>query len=144
MKLYTYCQNTKICENITKWLSCIQSQERSSSSPSDGRLLDVLDSLRQDDEVYDQHREPTSSVVSLVHCEESPSSDYCLNLTEGENQSDFQEQSNDGNVKLQEREKVVCTRIKSTYDHTEKSASPCYTSESLDDSIRKPLLDENL
>ena len=66
VKLYTFSQNIKVCESMTKWLSSIQSQEKSSSSPSDGRLLDILDSLRQDDKIYDQHEEPISSVVSLI------------------------------------------------------------------------------
>ncbi len=116
MKLYTYCQNTKICENITKWLSCIQSQERSSSSPSDGRLLDVLDSLRQDDEVYDQHEAPTSSPVSLIRSEESPSLDYYSKLSHSDEGENYQLQSN----KLQERKS---TSIRSHCDHTEKRPS---------------------
>ena len=136
VKLYTFSQNTKVYESMTKWLSSIQSQEKSSSSPSDGRLLDVLDSLRQDDEVYDQCEEPTSSVVSMVHSEESPSSDYCLKLTEGENQV----QSNKANIEQQESEDFgTCAPIRS---YTKKSASSCYTSQG--DSIRKPLLDEKL
>ena len=80
---------------MTKWPSSIQSQEKTSSSSSDGRLLDVLDSLRQNDhdEAYDRHEDPTSSVVSMVHSEESPSSDYYLKLNEGENQSDINKAS---------------------------------------------------
>ena len=137
VKLYTFSQNIKVCESMTKWLSSIQSQEKSSSSLSDGRLLDVLDSLRQDDEVYDQHEEPTSSVVSLIHSEESQLSDYCLKLSERENQPDYQMKSNKGDIKLQERKSK---QIRSTCDNTKKSASPCYTT--LDESIKKPLLKE--
>ena len=94
VKLYTYCQNTKLCANMTRWLLVfIQSQEKSSNRPSGGGLLDILDSMRQDETeeiIYDQHEQPTSSVVSLVHSEESPSSDYCPKLIEEENQSDHQ------------------------------------------------------
>ena len=148
MKLYTYCQNTKLCEHVTRWLiSCTHSQqENNSSSPSDGRLLDILDSLRQEDEVYDQHVEPTSSVVSLIHSEESPSSDYCLKLKEGDTQSDYQVQNDKGNtIKLQDRAEnsgYTCTLIRSTGNNTKKKLSSCHVS--LDDSIRKPLLDESL
>ena len=138
VKLYIFSQNTKIYQSMTKWLSFIQPQENSSSSPSDGRLLDVLDSLRQDDhdEAYDQHKDPTSSVVSMVHSEESPLSDYRLKLTEGENQV----QSNKANIEQQESEDFGTHAPIRSY--TKKSASSCYTSQG--DSIRKPLLDEKL
>ena len=103
VKLYTFSQNIKVCESMIKWLYIIYSVSRKELkySSSDGRLLDVLDSLRQDDEIYDQHEEPTSSVVSLIHSEESLSSDYCLKLNEGENRD----------IKLQERKS---THIRST------------------------------
>ena len=148
MKLYMYCQHTKLCEHVTRWLSFIHSQqENSSSSPSDGMLLDVLESLRQgeSEEIYDQHDEPTSSVVSLVHSEESPSSDYYLELNEGENQSDYILQSDKGNVELQAREKCPTptnfkTQIRSTCDKTKKSTMKNEFS-SYDDN-RKPLLNE--
>ena len=102
VKQYTYCQNTKVCEHITKWLlMLIQSQGNHSNKPLDGRLLDILDSLRQDEieEICDQYNQATSSVVSLVHSGESPSSDYHMKHTEEENLSDHQldiDKGNDG------------------------------------------------
>ena len=141
-KLYTYCLNTKVCESMTKWLLFIQSQGKRSSSSSDGRLLDVLDSLRQEDEVYDRQEKPTSSVVSLVHSEESPSPDYCLKLNEEDNQSDYEAQSDKGNIKLQERAEFSKFASTTISNNTKKYSSSCNISK--DDSIRKPLLDESL
>ena len=124
---------------MTKWLSFIHSQEKSSSSPSDGRLLDVLDSLRQDDhdEAYNQHEDPTSSVVSMVHSEESPSSDYCLKLNEGENQSDI----NKASRLWPERIKgSTCTSTQQGSNNTNEVELSSYFSP--DEIMRKPLLDD--
>ena len=143
VKLYTYCQNTKLCEYMTKWLSFICSQqEKSSSNPSDGGLLDVLDSLRQDEseEIYDQHDKPTSSVVSLVHSDESPSSDYYRKLNEGENQSDYQLHTDEGNILQQERVKSASTQQGS--NNTKKFELSSYFPQN--ENIKKPLLDESL
>ena len=143
VKLYTYCQNTNICEFMTKWLSFVQSQqEKSSSNPSDGRLLDVLDSLRQDEpeEIYDQHDKPTSSVVSLVHSEESPSSDYYLKLNEGENQADYQLHIDEGNTLQQKR--VKSASIQQGSSNTRKIELSTYFHQ--DENVKKPLLDETL
>ena len=143
VKLYTYCQNTKLCDYMTRWLSFIHSPENILCSPSDGRLLDVLDSLRQDEseEIYDQHDKPTSSVVSLVHSDESPSSDYYLKLNEGENQSDYQPHIDEGNIILrQERVKSASTQQGS--NNTKKIELSSYFPQ--DENIGKPLLDETL
>ena len=144
VKLYTYCQNTKVCEHMTQWLvSCIHSQQEKSSShmPSDGRLLDILDSLRQDEieETYDQHEQPTSSVVSLVHSEESPSSDYCLKLTEEENliQSDIDK----GNILHQGVKNSTCASAQRGSSNTKKVELSSYLSQH-ENNIRKPLLDD--
>ena len=135
LKIYSYCQNTKLCKIMIEWLSFAQSQEKTTSSPSDGRLLDVLDSLRQDDDpVYDQHDAPTSSVVSLVHNDESPTSDYCLKLTEEENQN------TKGNIEPQKSSSYVSTQT--GLNNTKKEELSPYFSQY--ESIRKPLLDENL
>ena len=135
LKIYTYCQNTKLCKIMIEWLSFAQSQEKTTSSPSDGRLLDVLDSLRQDDDpVYDQHDAPTSSVVSLVHNDESPMSNYCLKLTEEENQN------TKGNIEPQKSSPYVSTQT--GLNNTKKEELSPYFSQY--ESIRKPLLDENL
>ena len=139
VKLYIFSQNTKFCQSMTKWLSFIHSQEKSSSSPSDGRLLDVLDSLRQDDhdEAYDQHEEPTSSVVSMIHSEESPSSDYCLKLNEAENQSDI----NKASRLWPERIKgSTCASTQQGSNNTNEVELSSYFSP--DEIMRKPLLDD--
>ena len=146
VKLYTYCQNTKVCERMTRWLvSCIHSQQEKSSSgmPSDGRLLDILDSLRQDEteEIYDQHEQPTSSVVSLVHSEESPSSDYCLKLTEEQNQSEYQLDID----KMLWQERVKSRSMSASTQQgssTTKNIELSYFSQ--DENIMKPILDKNL
>ena len=139
VKLYGFSQNTKFCQSMTRWLSFIHSQEKSSSSPSDDRLLDVLDSLRQDDhdEAYDQHEEPTSSVVSMIHSEESPSSDYCLKLNEAENQSDI----NKASRLWQERIKgSTCASTQQGSNNTNEVELSSYFSP--DEIMRKPLLDD--
>ena len=147
VKLYTNCQNTKLCELVTRWLvSCIHSQQAnstSSSMPSDERLLDILDRSRQDEtkEIYDQHNtsNPTTSVVSLIHSEESSSTNYCLKLSEEENQSDI----NEGNVLWEE--KIECSTSGSAQQGsnntvTKKVELSSYFS--LDENMRKPLLDD--
>ena len=143
VKLYTYCQNTKLCAYMTKWLLFICSQqEKSSSNPSDGRLLDVLDSLRQDEseEIYHQHDNPTSSVVSLVHNDESPSSDYYVKLNVGENQPEYQLHIDEGNILRQERIKSVSTQ-QGSYN-TKKIELSSYFPQN--ENIKKPLLEKNL
>ena len=110
----------------------IQSRESGSDKPSDGRLLDILDSLRVDEteEVSDHHEQPTSSVVSLVHSEESPSCDYHMKLTEEESQL------SDIDKLWQEREGAAQQGSK----NTKKVELSSYFSP--DENMRKPLLDD--
>ena len=71
--------------------------------------------------------------------------DYRQKLNEGDNQADYQPQTDKGAMKLQERaecSRFAGTLVRSTFDNTKKNASSCYVSK--DDSIKKPLLDENL
>ena len=140
VKLHTYCQNTRFCECMTRWLLFIQSQEKSSSIPSDGRLLDVLDSLRQDDDkICDQQDEPTTSIVSLVHSVESPTSDSNIKFYVEENQSEYQLHSDKGTMKLQERAMFASAQ---RGDDTKKYEISSYCSQN--QCIRKPLLDDSL
>lgn len=146
--MYTHCSNKRVCKIIIKWLSLIQPQESKTRIPSDGRLLDVLDSLRQDDdnERCDHQDAPTSSVVSLVHSEESPSSDYHLALDEKRTHSKFD------NLKLKSNQDKGKPNYSVELDERSQS-SVCVSTErgsrdaesaSFFSSIRKPLLDESL
>ena len=130
---------------MTRWLvSFINSQvEKSSSTPSDGRLLDILDSLRQGEteDINDQHDHLTSSVVSLVHSEESPSCDYHMEHTEEENQSDHKLDIDKGNCTLRQgrMKRFMSASTQKGSNDTELSS---YFSQ--DENIMKPLLEEGL
>ena len=112
--------------------------------PSDGRLLDVLDSLRQGEteEIHSEHDtgKPTTSVVSLVHSEESPSTDYCLKLNE---EPDHQLVSDEGTRLQQDRVKSsTCAKRSARQGSSHKVELPLSTYFSQDENIRKPLLDD--
>ena len=79
--------------------------------------------------------------MSLVHSEESPSSDYYLELNEGENQSDYQPHIDEGNIILQQ-ERVKSASTQQGSNNTKKIELSSYFPQ--DESIRKPLLDETL
>ena len=146
VKVYTYCQSTKLCEHMTEWLALFMHshEEKSSSIPSDGRLLDVLDSLRQGEteEIHSEHDigKPTTSVVSLVHSEESPSTDYCLKLNE---EPDHQLVSDEETRLQQDRvTSLTCAMRSARQGSSYKIELPLSTYFSQDENIRKPLLDD--
>jgi predicted outer membrane repeat protein len=148
VKVYTYYQNTKLCERMTKCLASFMHshEENSSSIPSDGRLLDVLDSLRQGETegVHSEHDtgtgKPTTSVVSLVHSEESPSTDYCLKLNE---EPDHLLDIDKGTTLQQERMTSSTCATRSAWQGSNyKIELPLSAYSSQDENIRKPLLDD--
>ena len=147
LKMYTHCSNRKVCKIVVKCLSLIQPQESSSMIPSDGRLLDVLDSLRQDDvdRSCDPQDAPTSTVVSLVHSEESPSADYHLTIDEetGSTFDDFQLKSNRDKGKPTYELELEKRPLRSMC-LSKEGGSRGAKSLSLFSTTRKPLLDESL
>ena len=141
-KLYSFMQSTKVGKLLKGRTSHDLSQDHCTQSES--KLFDVIDSRREGSGYappgLQPHQGPTKTVISLTNCEKQTNLKYPFDQLVVQQDS----QENDERDKKKSRQaKTQIPKIRMTEFEVGRKTDPILFKETLDESIRKPLLEED-